>query len=234
MRLNLFIAKTGIASRRKADSLIKEGKVEVNGKGVYQPFFSVQPTDIVKVSGKQLKIADNLYVLLHKPRGVTTTLADKFAKKTVIDLLPKQLKSVYPVGRLDKDSSGLLILTNDGDLCYRVTHPKFEIEKEYLIKVSGKLSGDGCKRAVIGVVEQGEHLSVKQATVIKTVGNTTFCRVVVCEGKKRHIRRLFKKLGFVVLELKRLRIGGLKLGDLPEGKFKVLSSQEIIEALFSV
>ena len=135
MRLNLFIAKTGVASRRGADLLIKSGKVIVNGKKTQEPYLQVDKCDNVKVNGKAVTINEYVYFIFNKPCGVITTLRDRFADKKVIDFFPKEFKRIYPVGRLDKNSQGLIILTNDGDFCYRVTHPKFNLEKEIQAKI---------------------------------------------------------------------------------------------------
>ncbi|NLE91152.1 MAG: rRNA pseudouridine synthase [Elusimicrobia bacterium] len=227
MRLSLFIAKSGHASRRKADLLIADGKVRVNGRVVREPYFQVGPEDSVETGGKRLSVVEKLYLALNKPEGVTTTLEDRFADKKVTDLLPEKFRGVFPVGRLDKNSSGLLILTNDGDLCYRLTHPRFEVEKEYVIRVSGFVPDDVDIRARKGVIEGGEHLKALSALIIKRDKKSTLCRVVVCEGKKRHIRRLFLGLGFPVLELKRVRIAGLRLGDLKAGEYRVITKEMI-------
>jgi len=145
----------------------------------------------------------------------------------VVDFLPAKFKGVFPVGRLDKNSSGLLILTNDGDLCYRLTHPKFSVEKEYIARVSGIFRQDDCLRAKKGVIDEGEHLKVSDIKILKTEKQDTVCGVIVCEGKKRHLRRLFSGLGFPVKELKRIRIGRLYLGDLPPGEYRIVEKDEL-------
>jgi len=227
MRLSLFVAKSGYASRRKADILIEDGQVEVNGVVVREPYFQVEPEDNVQVCGKKLIVREKIYLVFNKPEGVTTTMQDKFAEKKVMDFLPKKFNGVFPVGRLDKNSSGLLILTNDGDLCYRLTHPKFSVEKEYLIRVGGFMPDNVCFLAQKGIVDEGEHLKAKSVSVIKRDKQATVCGVVVCEGKKRHIRRLFAGLGFPVMELKRIRIDRLLLGDLKPGEYRVISKEMI-------
>jgi len=232
MRLNVFIAKSGYASRRKVDSLIKEGKVLVRGRVVRQPFFDVKRGERVEVDKRLLSLKEFSYVIFNKPKGVTTTQADKFATFKVVDFLPQKLKKLYPVGRLDKNSTGLLILTNDGQLCYELTHPKFEIEKEYLVLVNGKVVPRDCKAAKKGIFDEGESLRVKQISILRQEANESLCKVVVCEGKKRHLRRLFKGLGFEVKALKRVRIADLVLGGLGEGKYRVLSRKKIHSLLF--
>jgi len=227
MRLNLFIAKSGYASRRKADCFIKEGKVRVNTKEVLQPFLQVGNKDKIEVEHKLLRLKELTYILFNKPKGVTTTLSDKFALKKVIDFFPKKFKGIYPVGRLDKQSCGLLILTNDGDFCYRLTHPKFSIEKEYLIELRGKISPSDCQRAKNGLNLEGEHLKVKSIKILTSHGNETICKVIISEGKKRHLRRLFKALGFFVEELKRVRVGGLVLGNLETGEYRLIKGEKM-------
>ena len=227
MRLNLFIAKAGYTSRRKADYLIKEGKVKVNNKEALKPFLQVSNKDKVEVGGKTLGLKEHIYILFNKPKGVTTTLRDKFAHNKVIDFFPRKFMGIYPVGRLDKQSCGLLILTNDGDFCYRLTHPKFSVEKEYLVTLKGKLAHRDCQKTKKGLVVDGECLKVKNIKVLSISENTTLCKVVISEGKKRHLRRLFERLGFLVRELKRIRIGKLVLGSLKPGKYKLMESKKI-------
>ena len=150
MRLNLFIARSGYTSRRKADALIKEGRVKVNRRPVKQPFFQVTAKDEVKVEDSLIAPQGGVYIIFNKPKGITVTLEDKFADKKIIDYLPRKFSSncrsfkggkrVYPAGRLDKNSQGLIVLTNDGKLCYRITHPKFAVEKEYFMKLNCRLS----------------------------------------------------------------------------------------------
>lgn len=227
MRLNLFIARSGYASRRGADTLIKAGKVKVAGQIVREPFFRVDESDKVEIGANLLSIPKYVYVIFNKPCGVTTTTKDRFADKKVTDFFPKELGKIYPAGRLDKDSCGLLILTNDGDLCYRLTHPKFAVEKEYLVKVKGVLKLSDCKRAVAGVKDKDGFLKVKKIQIINRACQESFCRVVVAEGKKRHLRRLFKALGFSVIALQRVRVGGVCLGTLGEGEYKIVSKDKI-------
>jgi len=227
MRLNLFIAKSGYASRRKADCLIKGGKVKVNNQETLKPFLQVSNKDKVEVEGKVLRPKEHIYILFNKPKGVTTTLSDKFALKKVIDFFPRKFKGIYPVGRLDKQSCGLLILTNDGDFCYRLTHPKFSIEKEYLVELKGQISSNDCQRAKKGLNLDGEHLKVKSIRVLSSQENKTLAKVIISEGKKRHLRRLFKALGFSVKELKRVRVGRLALGSLRAGEYRLMKQEKI-------
>jgi len=227
MKLNAFISRSGFCSRRKAAAFIKEGKVKVNAKVIYEPWYELKEKDCVKIGSKALHTERNIYIILNKPRGTTATSEDKFAEKKVTDLIPKHLGRVYPVGRLDKDSRGLMILTNDGDLCNKLTHPRFEVEKEYLLKVKGKPDAAAIEKMKKGIRDGGDFLNIKSAFIRWSKTSKTQIKVIVCEGKKRHLRRLFNRAGFPVLDLKRERIGRLRLGDLAEGAFKVIDKQSI-------
>jgi len=223
MRLNLFVAKAAGLARRKADLAVQHGKVTVNGVIVQQPFVPVGEKDKVTLSGKLLNMQAYVYLMLNKPRGVTTTKEDQFAAKTVMEVLPEQFRGLFPVGRLDRESSGLLLLTNDGDFCQKVTHPKFEVEKDYFVVVSGMVDEAVAAQAKKGVKFEDEFLKVQGIKLISSFPNRTLLRVVIKEGKKRHIRHLFQALGCQVRELKRMRVGGLYLDNLEEGKYKVIT-----------
>ena len=227
MKLNAFIARSGFCSRRKAAAFIKEGKVKVNSEVICHPWYELKEKDFVKIGSKLLCAEKNVYIIFNKPRGTTATSEDKFAEKKITDLIPKHLGRVYPVGRLDKDSRGLMILTNDGDLCHKLTHPRFEVEKEYLLKVRGKPGAPAIEKMKKGIRDGGDFLKIKSAYIRWSKTNKTQIKVVVCEGKKRHLRRLFSRLGFPVLDLKRERIGNLMLGDLEEGAFKIVDRKTI-------
>ncbi|MCX5677663.1 MAG: pseudouridine synthase [Candidatus Omnitrophica bacterium] len=230
MKLNLYIARCGYCSRRNAALLIKDGKVTVNGKPVLEPWFEVSDDDAVKACGKLLNAEKQVYILFNKPRGVTATCEDKFAEEKITDLIPKRFGRVYPVGRLDKNSRGLIILTNDGDLCHRFTHPKFEIEKEYIVTIEGDAEESIIKKLIRGVEDYGEILKVKSASISKRWPNKTQLTVIICEGKKRHLRRLFEALGYKVLDLLRIRIGRVNLADLKEGKLRLVDKKFIYSA----
>lgn len=227
MNLNAYVAKSGYCSRRKAATLIKEGKVKVGGVPVLEPWYTINGPQVVTVEGKTLAIERHAYIIFNKPRGVTSTVADRFASKKIVDLVPKGMGRVYPVGRLDLMSRGLIILTNDGELCYRLTHPKFEIEKEYLISVHGKVADDALGGLKSGLEEGGDLLKVKSAAIQSSGAERSVIKVVVCEGKKRHLRRLFSKAGFSVMDLQRVRIGGLGLGGLKEGQYSIMDRDAI-------
>ena len=231
MNLNVYLAKSGVCSRRDAAVLIKEGKVTVNGKPVIEPWCKVGPKDAVKVRGKLLRQEHSVYILLNKPKGVTSTVEDKFAESTVVDCIPKKYGRVYPVGRLDKPSRGLILLTNDGDLCYRMTHPKFAVEKEYLVTVKGKVGQELLGRLKKGVRDGEDMLRVKEAYLAYADASRSRLKIVACEGKKRHLRRMLEDLGCEVLDLIRVRIGALHLGRIKEGKFIVIDKDTAYSAL---
>ena len=231
MNLNAYISKSGFCSRRKAALLVKEGKVTVNGKRVIEPWLDVKDGDAVRAEGKLIGATKHVYIIINKPKGVTSTLEDKFAYKKITDLVPQKYGRVYPVGRLDRDSRGLIILTNDGDLCHKLTHPKFEIEKEYVVTVKGLAEPALLKKLKKGVMDEDEVLKVKSASLVKETGGRSAIKVVICEGKKRHLRRLFGRVGFDVVDLVRVRIGALRLGELRDGRFRVVDRKAIVTML---
>jgi len=232
MRLNLFISRSGAASRRKADVLIQEGKVSINEKIVRQPYYRVAPSDNVFLEGKPLRPLVKSYYILNKPFGVTTTMADPFAERKISEYFPKGVGGLYPAGRLDRDSSGLIIVTNDGDFCYTLTHPKFEIEKEYVVKLAGFFTMRDAQRALKGVRDQDDLLKVKAVDILTRGREITRVKVLITEGKKRHLRRLFTRLGFEVAELVRVRIGRLLLKDLPSGEYRLMSGKLLSGLVF--
>lgn len=234
MQLNAFIAKSGLCARRKAALLIQGGRVTVNGKKVLEPWYRIQERDSVKVDGKLLDTREGIYIIVNKPKGVTVTREDRFAARKITDIIPHEYRHLYPVGRLDRDSRGLLILTNDGDLCYRLTHPKFEIEKEYRVCVKGTLEDQQLKKLKKGVRDGADTLKVKTCSIVRSGQGRTELAVIVTEGKKRHLRRLFAAIGLTVLDLKRIRIGSLELGTLREGSFKAIKKRAIYKMALSV
>ncbi|MDD5495829.1 MAG: pseudouridine synthase [Candidatus Omnitrophica bacterium] len=234
MHLNIYIARAGFCARRKADALIKEGKVSVAGEVVREPWHEVGDRQTVTVNGRRVALEKNVYLIVNKPKGVTVTLEDKFAEKKITDNIPKRYGRVYPVGRLDKDSRGLILLTNDGDLCYRLTHPKFEVEKEYIVLVRGEIDEATAGRLKRGIESDGELLKVISLTVLGTKAGKTRVRVIASEGKKRHIRRLFDEVGITVLDLKRVRIGALALSGLEEGSFREMAKDAIYRLTLGV
>ncbi len=224
LRLHKFLADCGIASRRAAEKLIAEGRVTVNGRVAHVGQKITPNVDVVVCNGMRVEAENShVYLMFYKPRGVTTTLSDPFAKKTLQDFLPPNVSRVFPVGRLDKDSEGLLILTNDGDLAQRLTHPGFEHEKEYLVTVDKRLTAKDIDALRNGVSDKGETLTC--ASIEQIDGRTL--RIVLTQGKNRHIRRMLESLGFTAETLVRIRIGKLNVGNLRPGEIRKISGKRL-------
>ena len=223
------MAKCGVASRRKSEEIILQGQVRVNGTIVKELGVKIDvDQDIVTIDGKILELEENkIYILLNKPVGYITTMSDEFNRKKVIDLLKNVEERVYPVGRLDFDTSGLLLLTNDGDLAYKLTHPKYEIEKKYIAKVKGVPTEQELKQFREGLkIEDYITSKAKVRIINREKGNSTL-EVIIHEGKNRQVRKMCSKIGHAVVELKRVEMGEIKLGDVKEGKWRYLSSKEV-------
>ena len=222
--MQLFLSRGGVCSRRKASELIKKGCVKVNGVVIYEPSYWVNSSlDKVLLNDKRIVPKRYEYILLNKPPGVTTTKRDRFARRTVLNLVPKKLKHLNPVGRLDKDSSGLLLLTNDGELAYRLTHPRFKINKVYRV-ILDKVLLDKDRRAL----EQGVLLEerVSAPCRLKYLKHKEV-ELTLHEGRKRQIKRMFAKLGYRVISLERVKEGVLSLGNLRRGGWRHLSKYEV-------
>jgi 23S rRNA pseudouridine2605 synthase len=230
--LHLAIAQSGLASRRKAEKLIRAGRVKVNNLTILLPEYRVNPKkDYIFIDNKKIKPREKkVYFLLNKPRGVISAAFDKRKQKTVIDLLPSYLKErVYPVGRLDKDTTGLLILTNDGELTFHLTHPKFKIGKTYTVVCRGKT-----EKADLSKLEKGIEIDGKKTLPAK-IKNVEFNRqkkqtklsIEIYEGRKRQIKKMFSKLGHPVVSLERIKYANLSIGSLKRGKIRPLTKSEI-------
>ncbi len=230
MRINKFLAEQGIASRRGSDELVAEGRVTINGQRA-KAGDDVTPNDRVELDGKILSHKVKYeYYMLNKPKGCVCTVVDEQGKdrKTVMDLLPANAGRVFPVGRLDYDTEGMLILTNDGDLAYRLTVPKNEIPKTYLVRVEGAISEIQLNRLRAGVeIEKGVVTKKCKINVVKTDKRYTKLHVVLTEGKNREIRRMFEVVGKPVDFLKRIKIGELTLTGLDRGQVRRLSQEEV-------
>ena len=230
MRINKYIASCGVASRRKADDLVAEGRVYVNGKKVTEPGLQIDPeSDSVKVDGKAIGVEEKkVYVLLNKPTGYISTARDQFGRKSVTDLVKVKYR-VYPVGRLDYDTSGLLILTNDGELTYAVTHPKHELVKTYVARIEGVPSGDELEKFRSGVDIGGFVTSRASISIISQSKDrsTSTVEIKIHEGKNRQVRKMCDAIGHKVLGLQRTAIGDLKLEGLQVGEWRYLSSEEL-------
>ena len=229
-RLNKLIAHSGVCSRRKADELISGGKVCVNGKTVTILGTVVDTNrDSITVNAKPLSVEKKIYILLHKPVGYTTTTKDEHAEKTVLELLPKLSERVYPVGRLDKDTSGLLILTNDGKLSYELTHPKFEMDRIYEATVKNAVNRLTIKKLERGGLEIDDYVtSACRIRIIDRDKTKTTLQVTLREGRKRQIRKMFNLVRHPVIELKRVQFGKLQLGELKTGQCRHITKKEII------
>lgn len=223
VRLNRFIAATGITSRRGADELIDAGRVTVNGKACRDFHYQPLPTDHVKVNGKLIRQAQRIYLVLHKPAGFVSTRSDPHVTQTIYDLLPPQFSSLSYVGRLDAQTEGLMLLTNDGDLVERLTHPRFKVEKEYQVVLDQPATPELLQRLRRGVVLDGKRARMK--SVDQTGVNRL--RVVLEQGINRQIRRMVARSGIEVAQLRRVRFGQLKLGQLPRGEWRQLRLSEL-------
>lgn len=227
-RLQKVIASTGYCSRRKAEELIVKGQVTVNGKIVNELGVKVSEKDEIKVSGNSIAKEQKEYYLLYKPRGVVTTTSDDKKRKTVIDLIPTT-KRIYPVGRLDYDTSGILLLTNDGELANLIMHPKNEIEKVYIAKVKGIVSYQDIKKLTLGVFVDGVKTSKAKAKLLKydKEKETTIIELTIHEGKNHQVKKMFASLGYEVLKLKREKIAFLDLTNLHPGEYRPLTVKEV-------
>jgi 23S rRNA pseudouridine2605 synthase len=229
VRLNKYIAQAGIASRRRADELIAYGKVRVNGKVVRELGTIVQPGDKVDVSGTPIAPVDDLaYLVVHKPPGVMTTMRDPQGRRTIAELIPKRMPRVVPVGRLDYDTAGVLLMTNDGALANRLLHPRYGVEKVYRATITGRLDGDDVQRLHEGVeLDGGEQAAGAKLRVISVRAGTSVVDITLHEGRNRQVRRMFEALGHSVRDLVRLRFGPISLGDLPLGHTRALTPKEL-------
>ncbi len=229
MRLNKFIALSGITSRRKADILIQEGRVKVNGKLITKLGTVIDPeSDKVTVDGHLIALpTKDVYIALNKPKGYVTTMDDELGRKSIATLFPNFPVRIFPVGRLDMDTEGLLLLTNDGRFSYIVTHPRFDIEKEYKVWAEGVVGEEDLKRLKKGVFVEGRVVKPKSIEILKVDRKATILRVIITEGRKREIRRMFHYIGHDVKRLIRLRIGPVKLGDLKSGRYRDLTASEV-------
>lgn len=230
-RLQKYLARCGVASRREAEKMITQGRVEVNGKIVTTLGTTVDPaTDVVKVDGRIVKEPEKLvYIMLNKPAGFVTTASDDRGRPTVLDLVKHVPARVFPVGRLDMDTEGLLLLTNDGDLAYRLTHPKFEVKKTYHALVEGQPSRQDLDKLRNGVMLNGRLTAPAQVRVIGHQKGCTLLEITIHEGRNRQVRRMLDKVGHPVVHLRRVKMAGLELGNLPLGKARYLTQEEIKE-----
>jgi 23S rRNA pseudouridine2605 synthase len=223
MRLNRFLAAAGLGSRRHCDELIAAGRVTINGRVCTN--FSAQPgtRDHVKVDGKRLQTAPEFTIMLNKPAGFVSTRKDLRARDTIFDLLPKKFAQLFNIGRLDAQTEGLLLLTNDGELAQRLTHPRFKIDKEYEITLDRAWDSALTPKLLRGIPLDDHHAKIVRLRSL----SPTRVRVILRQGINRQIRRMFEAVGYRVKHLLRIRIGNLRLGDLPCGHWRALTKREI-------
>jgi 23S rRNA pseudouridine2605 synthase len=223
MRLNRFLAAAGLGSRRHCDELIAAGRVTVNGKVCTN--FSAQPSarDHVKVDGKLVHVAPALTIMLHKPAGFVSTRKDLHARDTVFGLLPEKFCHLFNIGRLDAQTEGLLLLTNDGELALRLTHPRYKVDKEYEVTLDRPWDPALAPKLLRGILLNGQRAT---AARVQSLSRTRL-RVVLRQGINRQIRRMFEAVGYRVKRLLRVRIGNLRLADLPCGHWRALTKREL-------
>lgn len=227
-RLQKFLAHAGVASRRAAEDIIKQGRVLVNDTVITNMGYLVSEHDVVKVDGKLIENEeDKLYIALNKPVGYVTTSKDQFGRRTVLDLVKPLDKRVYPVGRLDYDTSGLLLLTNDGDLTYWLTHPKHEIDKVYEALIKGVPSMDELTRFEKGLEIEDYVTSPARIEMMGTEKGNALVHITIHEGKNRQVRKMCNAIGHSVLTLRRVSLGPITLNALPEGKWRKLTAEEV-------
>lgn len=229
MRLQRFLARGGVASRRACEVLISEGKVSVNGVVITEPGTKVDPqTDEVLINGEVITLPEQeITIMLNKPKGYATTMSDAHAEHTVKELIPKdRFPSLYPIGRLDVDTSGLLLFTTNGDLGNALLHPKHHVDKTYVATIEGVLSTDDIKTLEAGIVLDDGPCAPAKITVLSSESGYSVVEIIIHEGRKRQVRRMFKTLGHPVMELTRTRFANLELGDLELGDMRPLSDKE--------
>jgi pseudouridine synthase len=230
-RIQKILAKAGVASRREAERMVMEGRVMVNGRVIEALGSKADPLkDHIKVDGKRITLFEpKIALLLNKPRGYLSTVKDPEGRPTVMDLVKNVRGRIYPVGRLDFDAEGLLLLTNDGELANILTHPKFSIPKTYLVKVGGVPEEKKLARLRRGVVLEDGKARVVSCSILRQGEKNSWVRVVVTEGRNRLVKRMFSAIGHSVLKLKRIQLGPISLGDLPFGQFRHLTPEELIK-----
>ncbi len=235
IRLARFLALCGVASRRKSEALILDGSIKVNYAVIRDLSFKVSPEDVVELKNCRITPEDKITIALNKPAGYLSTVKDDFKRKTVLDLVvlknDLETERLYPVGRLDCDSRGLIILTNDGELAYKITHPKFKVSKVYEIKTDREITVDDINKIKEGIVIEEKELSVMELNVKIFPDKSCLATIKIAEGRKRILRKVFQKLGYRVLDLKRTQIGDFKLGNIKEGEYIILNAEQTASLL---
>ncbi|GAB2027047.1 pseudouridine synthase [Lactovum odontotermitis] len=233
MRINQYLAHAGFASRRKAEELVKSGQVRVNGQKMTDLAYQVQSADQVTVNGQAALNEEKVYFLLNKPRGYISSVSDDKGRKTVLDLLPAVAERIYPVGRLDWDTSGLLLLTNDGDFANLMTHPSHQIEKVYVAKVEGYANKLNLRPLTLGMKIERQAIQPARYKIIRTdkAKNASIVELTIHEGHNHQVKKMFEHVGLPVQKLSRIRFGNLTLDGVPAGKYRKLSVKEVQELI---
>ncbi len=229
MRINKYIAQSGLCSRRKADEYIEQGRVKVNGKVITMLGFEIRTKDKVTLDDKLIRSDKLEYYKFYKPTGYITTKSDEKGRKTIYDILPEEYKRLNPVGRLDKDSSGLIILTNDGNLAYELTHPSIKVAKTYIVKVEGKLTDEKLKKLSDGIEIEKGKIAYCDWTILEETKTDTLFEIILYQGLNRQIRKMFEFLGHNVINLKRIRHANIELTGLKKGQIKPIKPRQIKE-----
>ncbi len=229
-RLQKFLAEAGVASRRKAEELITAGKVQVNGKTVTELGTKIDPQkDEVVYAGKKIDRQREklVYIMLHKPEGYVTTAKEQFGRAAVLDLVKGVEERIFPVGRLDYETSGLLLLTNDGELTYKLTHPKHDVEKTYIARLYGTPDDSALQKFRRGVIVDGRQTKPAKIRILEKGDRICTVEITIHEGRNRQVRKMCEAIRHPVAQLKRVATGELRLGELPKGKFRHLTAAEV-------
>ncbi len=229
-RLQKFLAEAGVASRRKAEELITAGKVQVNGKTVTELGTKIDPQkDEVVYAGKKIDRQREklVYIMLHKPEGYVTTAKEQFGRAAVLDLVKGVEERIFPVGRLDYETSGLLLLTNDGELTYKLTHPKHDVEKTYIARLYGTPDDSALQKFRRGVIVDGRQTKPAKIRILEKGDRICTVEITIHEGRNRQVRKMCEAIRHPVAQLKRVATGELRLGELPKGKFRYLTATEV-------
>jgi 23S rRNA pseudouridine2605 synthase len=227
MRLQKYMAKAGVASRRESEEIIQSGAVRVNGKVVDTPGYKIDvQNDVVQVNNTIIKTEEKKYYILNKPRGYLCTAKDTHDRKTVFDIV-KTKERLHTIGRLDKETEGLIILTNDGELTQRLTHPKYKIDKTYRAVVNGTINKDAIKNLEKGVVIEGYRTAPAKVRCVESGKTQSVIEIIIHEGKKRQVRLMCKAVGYPVIQLQRIAVGNISTGNLAVGKYRLLTVEEI-------
>lgn len=228
LRLQKFLADAGVASRRASEKIILEGRVAVNGAIVRELGSKIDPArDRVAVDGRPLKARRKLYVAINKPRGFICTRHDEADRDLIGDLLPREWGNLFSVGRLDRDSEGLIFMTNDGEFALKLTHPRFGVRKTYVATLEGRVEPGAVQSLTRGVEHDGEKLKAERVRLVSSNNTTSVVELELAEGKNREVRRMFEALGSTVARLQRIKIGPIRLGELRVGKWRTLTESEI-------